>query len=123
MKVENFRPNLLVDGPLLSAHWEDRLSRLSVSSSLSFEVTGPCARCLMVNVDTSSGKMDCKVLEALKTYRYADRSVYFGQFLAKRMGDRREMEMAEAVAEDRDFAHLPRLHVGTVFLEVSFHEE
>jgi len=100
IKVENFRPNLLVAGGTGKPHQEDSWSRISFRQcgmhvspvdqtaasefDIDMEVTGPCPRCSMVNVDGSSGSMDCRVFQALSTYRREDRDVYFGQFCALR---------------------------------------
>lgn len=46
-------------------------------------VTGPCARCTMVDVDSVSGRSECRVFEALGAYRrQRGHGVCFGQFLA-----------------------------------------
>lgn len=90
IKVENFRPNLLVVGAG-AAHVEDawktvRISATSDSNTtgssgaVEMNVTGPCSRCSMVNVDGSAGSMDCRAFQALSTYRKDGSSVYFGQF-------------------------------------------
>lgn len=97
VKVENFRPNLIVTGTtdgqhLLPPHAEDHWTSLSLpttSSSIDIErksvmtlrVTGPCSRCSMVNVNGKRGIMDCRVFEALRGYRKHGNHVYFGQFL------------------------------------------
>jgi len=135
IKVENFRPNLLVTGGSGEPHQEDSWSKITFLSNRSrsvcpnntnnennvgdvaatanasapsatiaaketeriveveeeeeedvfvaeLNVTGPCPRCSMVNVDGASGTMDCRAFQALATYRrdYGDRQVYFGQF-------------------------------------------
>lgn len=93
IKVENFRPNLLVVGAG-AAHTEDTWSSIRFTSNQSISasaaaaavdavemnVTGPCSRCSMVNVDGSAGSMDCRAFQALSTYRKDGSSVYFGQF-------------------------------------------
>ena len=103
IKVENFRPNLLVTGGSGAPHQEDTWKTITLlgqkqpanedvgttfSSTLasvvplSLQITGPCSRCSMVNVDGSSGSMDCRAFQALSTYRKDGSSVYFGQFCA-----------------------------------------
>lgn len=89
IKVENFRPNLLVVGAG-AAHVEDAWSNLRIippthtltkqGGAVDMSVTGPCSRCSMVNVDGSAGSMDCRAFQALSTYRKDGSSVYFGQF-------------------------------------------
>ena len=64
----------------------EEMCTLKVESSsiyLGLQITGPCARCSMINVDGSSGSFDCRAFEALAGYRRhkKDRQVYFGQFL------------------------------------------
>ena len=103
IKVENFRPNLLVTGGSGAPHQEDTWKTITLhglerpanedfttteiaSSALAvplpLQITGPCSRCSMVNVDGSSGSMDCRAFQALSTYRKDGSSVYFGQFCA-----------------------------------------
>lgn len=109
MTVDNFRPNLVVDGGV--AHQEDLwasvelelLQQHAPSSSSSEEevgvvrlqVTGPCARCSMVNIDhqqrgkKGEGEGEGKdgaaivapVLKTLASYRRERADIYFGQFL------------------------------------------
>lgn len=119
MTVDNFRPNLVVEGGV--AHQEDlwqwidllhakeekgeKDEELASSSGLRLKVTGPCARCSMVNVDhqsafkqvthrhgdgsSSSSPAACSndafvapVLKTLASYRREKSNIYFGQFLA-----------------------------------------
>lgn len=96
IKVENFRPNLVVTGGTGQPHQEDAWKRLRVgvrataeqeaeeaiseAEEMELQVTGPCSRCSMVNVDGTSGSMDCRAFQALATYRKDGSSVYFGQF-------------------------------------------
>lgn len=103
IKVENFRPNLLVTGGSGAPHQEDTWKTITLQGmkrpasedeattsnsssasvvSLPLQITGPCSRCSMVNVDGSSGSMDCRAFQALSTYRKDGSSVYFGQFCA-----------------------------------------
>lgn len=119
IRVENFRPNVVINCPGQPAHVEDSFSTLQIPvdhGHVSMDVTGPCARCLMVNVNSANGQMDCKVFEALKTYRYADRSVYFGQFLALQAGGGHpEQEQVWKSMQEGDLWKLPRLSVGVPF--------
>jgi len=99
IKVENFRPNLLVSGGTGAPHQEDSWKSIIISgprspraitdtagalpaerNALQLQITGPCGRCSMVNVDGTSGSMDCRAFQALATYRKDGSSVYFGQF-------------------------------------------
>lgn len=113
VKVESFRPNIIVSGGLLDSsrmkhlpHQEDEWKSLSIPlyqysiSSSSFkdshlshlDLTGPCSRCSMVNVNGSSGLMDCRVFEALKEYRKSGSRVYFGQFLELKQIEKKSEE-------------------------------
>ena len=104
IKVENFRPNLVVaamknsvdnsnDEEDSKPHREDSWESLTIplftdrssdcDISLCLNISGPCSRCSMVNVNGSTGVMNCKVFEALKGYRKVNRQIYFGQFLTK----------------------------------------
>lgn len=118
IKVENFRPNIIVSGTDQEAniaHEEDGWSQLDVnlqsSSSTSstptvkvtLDVTGPCARCSMVNVNGQSGIMDCRVFEALKGYRKHESSVYFGQFLSYKSHEEPVVETAVANQQEYYF--------------------
>ena len=64
-------------------------------------VSGPCARCAMVNVDGSSGSFDCRAFEALAEYRRRGREVHFGQFLqfpsSLRQADRENIRTTDKI--------------------------
>ena len=75
----NFRANLIVQGA--SAHAEDRWDTLQTENGLKFEITRPCARCSVVNVDGKTGSIDGSTLKTLATYRRDSGQIYFGQFL------------------------------------------
>lgn len=80
-----FRPNLVVDVSLGRSSTaamnnpEDLWSILSIGK-VTFNVTGKCARCTMVDYDPTSG-MKGKTLSALADYRRSKGSIYFGIFL------------------------------------------
>eukprot|EP00624_Nannochloropsis_granulata_P003235 evm.model.NODE_2639_length_36550_cov_21.569138.7 len=124
--LDNFRPNLVVDGGV--AHQEDLWERVELlveenekaadeeereghacnkggKKGIRLQVTGPCARCSMVNIDhrvssATAGKDEGKggpgeqgsiaaspahiapVLKTLASYRRENSNIYFGQFLA-----------------------------------------
>lgn len=111
--VENFRPNLVVAGGV--AHQEDLWAAVELlpcpaaaregagvcERGVRLQVTGPCARCSMVNIDhqkaqkqqeepggakggSGGGSSDAIVAPVLKTlasYRRDQANIYFGQFL------------------------------------------
>lgn len=128
VKVENFRPNLVVSSTV--AHEEDSWSsvRFPVYSHQNFvvadsideesknaeasfvdmQVTGPCARCTMVDVNGSNGRGECRVFEALDAYRkQRGRGVCFGQFLANDV-------LAAGTPQQQQFDQLQFLCVGSV---------
>jgi len=122
--LDNFRPNLVVEGGV--AHQEDLWERVELlvdeevadkdggegrtcskkgERGIRLQVTGPCARCSMVNIDqrmspATAGKDGGKggpeeqglptadpahlapVLKTLASYRRENSNIYFGQFLA-----------------------------------------
>ncbi|TYZ57329.1 hypothetical protein PybrP1_002921 [[Pythium] brassicae (nom. inval.)] len=96
-----FRANLIVDG--CAAFEEDGWTRLQVETGgrddpeagdsddgrVEFDVSGPCSRCSMVNVDPKTGAFNRAPLQALARYRRERSSIFFGQFLT-RMCSRRE---------------------------------
>lgn len=96
-----FRPNLVVSGG--KSHQEDGWSSLEINArpsssedssdthgeeeeysggNVSLDVTGPCARCSMVNVNGQNGLIEGKTLKALADYRREGSNIYFGQFLS-----------------------------------------
>lgn len=99
LQVSRFRPNLLLRrGPILKStqslsisdlNGEDywRSIRLSINSEtgenepVTLEVTGPCSRCQMININQTSGVIDGRYLQALAEYRKVGSRVNFGHFL------------------------------------------
>lgn len=101
VKAENFRPNIIVSGDQnhsLAPHGEDQWKELFIPLHMSslpnqdstwhqkFNISGPCSRCSMVNVNGQRGIMDCRVFEALSEYRKYGSNVYFGQFVTLESG-------------------------------------
>ena len=83
VRTANFRPNVVVRGA--DAHCEDTWRRLRVSTDGPlFDVTGPCQRCSVINVDGGTGVIDRRALEVLAGYRrrVGSASIHFGMFLA-----------------------------------------
>ncbi len=72
----NFRPNLVLSG--CEAFAEDTWDSISVGSTR-LEPTGPCVRCVMVNVDLASGVVHKEPLRTLARYRRVGNAVHFGQ--------------------------------------------
>lgn len=92
-----FRANLIVDG--CEAFDEDTWTRLHIGSGdntstsscdsigdegVTFDVSGPCSRCAMINVDPKTGAFHRAPLQTLSKYRRERSSVFFGQFLTRR---------------------------------------
>ncbi|CEG43365.1 molybdenum cofactor sulfurase [Plasmopara halstedii] len=74
-----FRANLIVDG-CLEPFEEDTWKRVRIGRT-TFDVSGPCSRCSIINLDPHSGVFHRQPLQVLSTYRRQRSSIYFGQFL------------------------------------------
>ncbi|ETI55136.1 hypothetical protein F443_02161 [Phytophthora nicotianae P1569] len=74
-----FRANLIVDGCAESFE-EDKWKHIRIGSS-SFDVSGPCSRCSVINLDPHTGTFRRQPLQVLSSYRRQRSSIYFGQFL------------------------------------------
>ncbi len=80
-----FRPNIVVQVPngRVASNPEDSWKRVVFPiHGLQFDVTGPCARCSMVDVDPTSGTKGGKTLKALAQYRRDKGRINFGVFLS-----------------------------------------
>ncbi|KGL79716.1 hypothetical protein N309_10728, partial [Tinamus guttatus] len=72
VKMENFRPNILVSG--CSAYEEDSWEDI-VIGDVELKGTVSCARCILTTVNPDTGVLDRKEpLETLKSYRLCDPS-------------------------------------------------
>lgn len=105
VSVLNFRPNIVLRGGCGLAHQEDTFSAIEVvaevhgrPSTIRLDISGPCARCSMINVtvhtnaatttSSSSSSNSCntivavdgRALEALGEYRKQGPKTFFGQF-------------------------------------------
>lgn len=86
-----FRANLIIDG--CDAFAEDAWTHLRIYSSskeddeedegVAFDVSGPCSRCSMINVDPRTGAFNRAPLQTLSQYRRERSSIFFGQFLTR----------------------------------------
>ncbi len=80
-----FRPNLVLDaapGEALDAFAEERVAAFT-RPPLTLEVTGRCARCIMVDVDPDTADMDGRHLAGTKRQsarRYPGEPAYFGVY-------------------------------------------
>jgi MOSC domain-containing protein len=83
LPMSRFRPNLVVDG---DAPWaEDQWKRVRVGQ-IEFEVTHPCARCVVTTTDQQTGEKspDGEPLKTLATFRRGEKGVLFGMNLVPR---------------------------------------
>eukprot|EP00462_Mataza_sp_D1_P021002 CAMPEP_0175126612 /NCGR_PEP_ID=MMETSP0087-20121206/3950_1 /TAXON_ID=136419 /ORGANISM="Unknown Unknown, Strain D1" /LENGTH=740 /DNA_ID=CAMNT_0016408543 /DNA_START=37 /DNA_END=2259 /DNA_ORIENTATION=- len=81
-----FRPNFVVAG--LNAFVEDSWTRVKIGSSL-FKVSGPCQRCVMVNVDPTTGNSRHTLFSTLAMSRRTKhgRKITFGVLLQRATDD------------------------------------
>jgi len=69
VKMNRFRPNLVVDG--FDAHEEDNWKRIQIGNCF-FNFHRLCPRCSIPNINQESGQADQQVLKTLSEYRKAD---------------------------------------------------
>ncbi|EEY68134.1 molybdenum cofactor sulfurase, putative [Phytophthora infestans T30-4] len=74
-----FRANLIVDGCTESFE-EDKWMHLRIGST-DFDVSGPCRRCSVINLDPHTGAFRRQPLQVLSSFRRQLSSIFFGQFL------------------------------------------
>ncbi|KAI9998322.1 hypothetical protein PInf_002702 [Phytophthora infestans] len=74
-----FRANLIVDGCSESFE-EDKWMHLRIGST-DFDVSGPCRRCSVINLDPHTGAFRRQPLQVLSSFRRQLSSIFFGQFL------------------------------------------
>ncbi|KAE9360963.1 Molybdenum cofactor sulfurase [Phytophthora fragariae] len=77
-----FRANIIVDG-CADSFEEDQWQRLRISGA-AFDVSGPCSRCSVINLDQRTGQFSRRPLQVLASYRRERSSIFFGQFLTAR---------------------------------------
>ncbi len=85
LPMSRFRPNLVVDG---DAPWADDDWRRVRVGEVEFDITHPCARCVVTTIDQRTGEKsrDGEPLKALSSFRRGDKGVLFGQNLVPRSG-------------------------------------
>ena len=122
--VENFRPNLVIHPtqPHSHAHLEDQFGAFqfnvycpsqakaqSKTDRITLTSAGPCARCMMVNIDHRHGTLQNTVVyEVLQAYRQkSGANVVFGQFLTYSDSEE-DSVVASALCSDNIWL-LPRL--------------
>ena len=99
-----FRANLIVDGCAESFD-EDTWQHVRIGDGV-FDVSGPCSRCNVINVDPHTGEFHRQPLQVLSSYRRQRSSIFFGQFLASasdtvwlRVGDNVEVDARVAASQ------------------------
>ncbi len=76
--ADRFRANIIADG--CGPHDEDRWTDITIGN-VGFRVAKPCARCVVITTDQSSGARSTEPLRTLAGYRTVDGKVLFGQNL------------------------------------------
>lgn len=78
--MSRFRPNIVVDAPVPWA--EDEWSAITIGRT-PFDVSKPCARCVMTTIDPDTGTKDTRAepLRTLSEFRTTNGKVLFGQCL------------------------------------------
>ena len=88
-----FRPNFVVTGKIHD-NSEDLWTKVLIPRHcLTLSVTGPCARCAMVDIDPDSGTKGGKTLRALAEYRRNKGRINFGVFLSSKNDKSMENEI------------------------------
>jgi uncharacterized protein YcbX len=98
VRMENFRPNLVVEG--CEPYAEDRWKRLRIGE-VELEVAKSCARCALTTVDPVTGQKakDGEPLRTLAKVRHIDGKAMFGQLvLVRRPGTLRVGDAVEVLA-------------------------
>lgn len=106
LQVSRFRPNFLlgscaVEGaPLSRIDQEDSWRSVALESApgidIELEVTGPCSRCQMININQTSGVVDGRYLQTLAEYRKVGSRINFGHFLRMNPDFERQVKMSVA---------------------------
>lgn len=72
--MERFRPNLVIAGG--EAFQEDQWREISIGT-VPFSLVKPCARCVIVTIDQTTGALGKEPLRTLATYRSRRNKIYF----------------------------------------------
>ncbi|RLN91310.1 hypothetical protein BBJ28_00013270 [Nothophytophthora sp. Chile5] len=78
-----FRANLVVDG-CADSFEEDSWKCVQIGGG-TFDVSGPCSRCSVINLDQRTGQFNRRPLQVLSSYRRQRSTIFFGQFLTARV--------------------------------------
>lgn len=76
IKMERFRPNLVVKG--CEPHAEDNWKTIKISG-ITFSLVKLCSRCVIPSIDPATSDKQPEILRTLMTYRKFDNAIYFGQ--------------------------------------------
>ncbi|WP_143959628.1 MOSC domain-containing protein [Litoribacter populi] len=76
VKMDRFRPNLVFEGG--EPFEEDSWQVVQIGECM-FQVTKPCARCVMVTIDQQTSEKGKEPLKTLATFRKEDQKILFGQ--------------------------------------------
>jgi uncharacterized protein len=76
IEISRFRPNIVFDGG--KAFDEDSFSVFSINQNI-FKGVKACARCLVVNIDQTTGVSNIEPLQTLAQYRNKNNKVLFGR--------------------------------------------
>lgn len=94
--IERFRPNIVVSG--CQAFEEDQWKKIRIGEVV-YRIVKPCSRCVIPNINITTGKREREPIKTLSTYRKRENKVYFGQnIIANARGDI-EVGMAVEVIE------------------------
>jgi hypothetical protein len=74
VSYDNFRPNIVIDGPSLTPYAEESWSGISIASPdlsirIDLKAIGHCNRCSMICVDKNTGQIKREPLRTLASYR------------------------------------------------------
>jgi uncharacterized protein YcbX len=81
VNMSRFRPNIVIagSGPFEENNW----SRIKIGN-IYFDLVKPCERCVMINVNQSTGQRGSEPLKTLAGYRKENRKIFFGQNMIAR---------------------------------------
>ncbi|HRH39589.1 MAG TPA: MOSC domain-containing protein, partial [Flavobacteriales bacterium] len=85
--MERFRPNIVIDGG--EPYQEDAWKEVSIGAAR-FSVVKPCARCVIITTDQTTGERGAEPLRTLASYRRrpgAEHKVDFGMNAMAKSGD------------------------------------
>ncbi|MEM8899850.1 MAG: MOSC N-terminal beta barrel domain-containing protein [Bacteroidota bacterium] len=84
MKMNRFRPNILVEGT--EAFEEDSWGKVTIGKA-SFQAVKPCARCSITTIDQKTAIQGKEPLKTLASFRKSGRKILFGQHLLHLSGE------------------------------------